>query len=127
MIVLLLLAQIATPVPEATPPVDEDIVVVGRRLSGWKGKARDTFGIKSCRTTQSTGDPEIDRIGCRVLIDCLSANKRDMFAASKAAGRDPEKRRLAMAPVNARLSACFKERRESLVAELVAQRRGKGG
>jgi hypothetical protein len=119
MLVALLLMQSATPAPA---PVDDEIVVIGERLKGWTGKVSETIGIRSCRTTKSTGDQEIDAIGCRVLTDCFLPMRRKMVTAAKQAGRDPEKRKAAMAPINAEMSVCFKERRTALVAELLDRR-----
>jgi hypothetical protein len=118
MMLALLLAQSA---PLPAPPED-DIVVIGEKLKGWSGKVSETIGIRSCRTTKSTGDKEIDAIGCRVLTDCFVPMKPRMIAAAKAAGRDVEKRKAAQAPLNAELTVCFKERRTALIAELLDRR-----
>jgi hypothetical protein len=103
-------------------PAEDDIIVIGNKLNGWKGKVSDTIGIRRCRTTQSTGDKEIDAIGCRVLTDCFVPMKPRMIAAAKAAGRDKEKRGAALAPLNAEMTKCFKERRTALITELLDRR-----
>jgi hypothetical protein len=122
----LLLAQAAIPIPQTVPAPQDEIVVVGQRLGTWRGKVSDTLGIKRCKTTKSTGDAEIDRIGCQVLTDCLTIMKPKIIAVAKSVGRNTEKRRAAMTPVNEELAACFKDRRESLITELVAVRSGRG-
>jgi hypothetical protein len=118
MVFALLLAQAAPP----PAPGADDIVVIGEKLKGWKGRVSDTIGIHSCRTTQSTGDKEIDTIGCRVLTDCFVPMKPQMIAAARAAGRDAEKRKAAQAPLNAEMTACFKERRTALIEDLLDRR-----
>jgi hypothetical protein len=129
MMTFALLLALVAPSPVATP-VEDDIVVIGNKLNGWTGKVSDTIGIRRCRTTQSTGDKEIDAIGCRVLTDCFVPLKPRMIAAAKAAGRDQEKRRAALAPLNAEMKECFKERRTTLIVELLDRRaieRSEGG
>jgi hypothetical protein len=121
MLALLLAQAAAAPAPVATP-AEDDIVVIGNKLKGWAGKVSETIGIRSCRTTKSTGDKEVDAIGCRVLTDCFVPMKPRMIAAAKAAGRDAEKRKSAQAPLNAELTICFKERRTALITELLDRR-----
>jgi hypothetical protein len=125
MMLALLLAQAALAPSPLVSPAEDEITVTGNRLNGWAGKVSDTFGIRNCRTTKSTGDKEIDAIGCRVLTDCFLPMKPRMIGAAKAAGRDAEKRKAAQAPLNAELTECFKERRTALIIELLDRRAAK--
>ena len=117
---VLFLASAVIPAP--APPAEEEIVVIADRLKGWSGKVRDTLGIRSCRTTRSTGDKEIDAIGCRVLTDCFLPMKKRLIAAVKAAGRDAERRKAAMEPLNAEIATCANERRMKLISDLLDRR-----
>ncbi len=125
MAMALLFAQAAPLAPEADPSTAEEIVVIGRRLQGWSGKWRDTVGIKSCRTIKSTGDAEIDRIGCRALSDCMAGRKPAMVAAARSAGHDKAARTAALAPIHAEVGACLKDRRNTMIAELATRRAGR--
>ena len=121
---LLLLAQAAPP-PAAPSPDADEVVVIANRLRGWSGTYRDTLGIKTCRTKTSTGDAEIDRIGCSALLACFAPARTKLEAATKAAGRDKAARAAAVEPINREMTACFKERRTTMIAELVAARRAR--
>ncbi|WP_397603240.1 hypothetical protein [Sphingorhabdus sp.] len=125
MTIALLLVQTALPPSPLVAPAEDDIVVIGNKLKVWNGKGGVTFGIRRCRTTKSTGDKEIDNIGCRVMIDCLLPMKPRIIGAAKAAGRDAEKRKAAQAPLNAELTACVNARRAALINELLDRRAAK--
>jgi hypothetical protein len=125
MTLALLLVQAAPAPSPLAAAAEDDIVVIGNRLNGWDGKISYTFGIRNCRTTKSTGDKEIDTIGCRVLADCFLPMKQRIIGAAKAAGRDAEKRKAAQAPLNAELTACVNARRAALINELLDRRAAK--
>lgn len=124
MIWLALLMTQAVPAPAVEPEPETEVVVVGERLKRWKGRLSDTIGIRSCKTVQSTGDAEIDRIGCRALGDCYVPLKPRIVVATRDAGRDEEARKAALAPIYAEAGTCVKARRTTLIAEFVAARRG---
>lgn len=69
--ILLALALVQPEVQPAPPPVDQDIVVLGRRLKGVRFKGGvDRNGQVLCRLTRSSGDAEIDAIPCRAVHEC---------------------------------------------------------
>lgn len=107
----------------ATPPADaaDDIVVIGRRLHKWRGRIATTIGITTCKTLVSTGDAEIDDIGCKALKTCWGpARPRVEAARDKHLSEDT--RRQMLAAVTADLTACVKTTRDMLVAELADRR-----
>ncbi len=69
---LLALAVQTTPTPDAGTPEEREIVVIGRQLRDWRGTWRLRNGQVACRTIRSTGDAEIDRIGCQAMIICIA-------------------------------------------------------
>lgn len=67
MIALLLLAQVATPVPES------DIVVLGRRLeTASVTVGKDARGRFTCAADQSTGNLDLDARLCRTAAKCVA-------------------------------------------------------
>lgn len=120
MFAALLLATAPTAAPAA--PADE-IVVIGERLKAWRGKFGTKKGVASCRTTKSTGDKEIDAIGCSALSACIAPHVAQMQAiADMKLPKAERNRRLtdAMQPVG----ACVVEKRSDAIAELAARRAG---
>jgi len=107
-------------------PVPEDVVVVGRRLARWKGRITTTLGVTDCRTTRSTGDRELDAVGCRALTGCWSEH-RPRYEAARDKGLATDPRARMRAEAEAGLTACLKDRRDALVAQLVARRTAGGG
>jgi hypothetical protein len=109
---LLALARAGTP---ELPPANE-VTVVGQRLKHWRGKVSTTIGITTCRTEVSTGDKEIDAIGCGALKGCWGEYRPAYAAAIKAKQRNEAER------IEHMLGQCLKTRRDALVAEFVERR-----
>jgi ferredoxin len=106
----------------ASPPesLEEEIVVVGRKLVDWRGQATFMNKRPRCKTIKSTGDAAIDRIGCDAMTYCI-VNTRDAFAIrdkgkDKAAASDsPEWRRV--------MGECVRDQRQVRLRAHVAKRR----
>ena len=116
---LLALALQATPSPAAP---SEDVVVIGERLKTWRGRIGDTSRTPlRCRTTKSTGDRDIDRIGCDTMVACFS-RMRERMAAIGDCRRAKAERESLRASVERDLGVCFDERHDTLIAELAERR-----
>lgn len=103
------------------PDVADEVIVVGRRLKNWRGKASVNGSKASCKTTVSTGDQEIDAIGCQALEVCLPP-LQGRVDASNAKGIKSAVRKKMVAALNNDLAECVRERRDVLVADLVDRR-----
>jgi len=115
----LALAQAVT-APAAAPP-EQDIVVIGRKLAAWRGKITTTPLGTRCVTRKSTGDREIDQVGCTAMERCWPAALPRMKAAHAKGVAEEERVRL-QEQINADFAACAKPQREALVEELRARR-----
>lgn len=119
-----LAALLLATVPAAVPAAQADeIVVIGERLKAWRGKFGTKDGVASCRTTKSTGDREIDAIGCNALVACITPHASQMQAiADMKLPKAERNRRLndAMQPVG----PCLVEKRGDAIANLAARRAG---
>ena len=111
-------AQVATAAPQDAA---DEIVVVGKRLKSWRGKATIKGSKASCKTSVSTGDKEIDLIGCQALEVCLPPFQTRVDA-SAAKGISSAVRKEMVAALNRDLADCVRERRSVLVADLVDRR-----
>ena len=99
----------------------KEIVVVGDRLKSWKGKFAVRGSRSTCKTTVSTGDAEIDAIGCQAMATCLPPMQTRIMA-SDAKGIEPDARKKIKEALGRELARCSQDRRDMLVAALVDRR-----
>lgn len=119
----LALVQVAAPPPAAAPA--DDIVVIGRRLQNWRGIVTTTFGITTCTTQISTGDKDIDAIGCTAFKTCWApARARYNAATDKKLAADDRKTRTDA--VLADIKACVVATRAPLIDALHDRRAAAG-
>lgn len=118
---LLALAVQTAPAVETGTPEEREIVVIGRQLRNWRGTWRLRGGKVACKTVTSTGDAEIDRIGCQAMISCI-APKVATITAITAETKDK-------ATVQARINqviqgqmTCFETERNQGIDTLAAAR-----
>ena len=102
LIALALMAQ----APAPTVSEQDEIVVMARKLDKLKirfggGLKNGVIAVKSCKVKQSSGDPEVDLIGCNAVNDCAAQ------AISK----------------NSVFNKCVKARADLLASELLDRRR----
>jgi len=115
----LTLALTAQTVPD--PETGQEIVVIGQKLKAWRAKV--DFGKKgaTCKIKQSTGDAEIDRIGCTAMEQCWP-DFMPGFEATRAKGISAADRAAKTAALNQALGTCVMAKRETLVAALADKR-----
>ena len=127
MMIALLLAQAVAPASVAPPP-DEDIVVIARKLDAWRGVIRtNPFGTK-CVTKQSTGDRDIDAIGCTAMERCWPDTLPRLRAAHAKGVVTADRERLEV-EIQRDFDACAKPQRAALLEGLQTRRmaaRGQG-
>lgn len=108
--------------PEAAEPApDSDIVVLGQKLRNWKGTWRSRKGAVSCRTTKSSGDPEVDAVSCEGLIACLSPDAARIEVLMHGKGKRAE-RQSALNELLAGKKACLDDRHKRGIAALADRR-----
>ena len=117
MLAALLLLQ-AAPAPAA-----DEVVVIGERLEkNWAAKFRSGAKGMQCKVTRSTGDAEIDRIGC-VAMEACTPIFQSRTAATDQRGIRPEVKKMMQTSLNAEFTNCVKRERTAGIAALVAQRK----
>ena len=122
MILLAPLAMQALQIAAPAQPPSADVVVIGQRLKTWKGKVGDAARSPvRCRTVKSTGDRDVDAIGCRTMVECFSKMRGRITALGDR--RQPKAaREMLRASVERDIGACVDERHDALVAELAEHR-----
>ncbi|WP_010543332.1 hypothetical protein [Sphingomonas elodea] len=106
----------ATPV---NPAAQEEIVVIGRKLRDWRGKLDLSARGTRCLTKRSTGDREVDQIGCDAMMICVPKFEAELKAALNQS-KDKASRERANADVSRRITLCFQtehDRRSAALAE----------
>ena len=72
---LLVAAQAATapaPTPrEVDPKVAAQVPIIAGKLEQWQGAWGAAGGKLACKTVKSSGDEEIDALGCASMIACV--------------------------------------------------------
>lgn len=103
---------------QAAPAVD-DGAAIGARLQNWRGSLSDG----TCKTRKSTGDPQIDRIGCAAMERCVPQFESRYAGAQDRAIR-PEVKKVMLAALNGELAKCVESERKTGIAALIAKRQG---
>ena len=110
----LLMLQAAAPAPAT-----DAVTVIGQRLHDWRG----TYKNGACTVRKSSGDAEIDRIGCTAMERCFP-----QFESRFQGTQDREVRRevkkVMIAALNADLTKCVESERKAGIAALAARRQG---
>ena len=124
----LLLNQAATATPIDTGTDDPGIVVMARKSGRWRGSWWTENGQATCKTQVSSGDAEIDAIGCTNLLICGPLYSEEMVAllrARQAAGtiRTGEEARRAALPAMEKIERCMDAKWRPALRELRQRRR----
>jgi hypothetical protein len=115
----------AAPETVAAPAAAEpsEIVVIAERLKEWRGTWGSKKGVLACRTTRSTGDAEIDAVGCQSLVAC-AAPMVPTFTAIAAAKLSKAERTRRMNAASQAMIPCLAETRQVGIAALADRRAG---
>ncbi len=111
--------------PAAEPPAGDEIVVMANKLRDWRSTWRVSDGAVKCKTKRSTGDREIDAIGCGAMVTCMTPLVPQWQAIEDADLPKAElEARLNGLLQSANVADCFSNAREQSIAALVTARRG---
>lgn len=118
--------MLAPPQPAAdtarSAAVQDEIVVIARKLKEWQGDVRLKKGVAKCRTIKSTKDAVMDKIACDAAIQCTTPElEADYAALDDAEIPEAERARLAE-EFNRKASECAEAAADVRVAELAEQR-----
>ena len=121
MILLLALAmQIAS---DPVTARQDEIVVIGQKQKNWRGNLKHKKGVPFCKTTRSTGDKEIDKIGCDAMIICFPIHVSSLMKLAKQYKKKSEFNAAAK-PIYAEIGNCVFKNRDQGISELADKRLG---
>ena len=121
MILLLALAmQIAS---DPVTARQDEIVVIGQKQRNWRGNLKHKKGVPFCKTTRSTGDKEIDKIGCDAMIICFPIHGSSLMKLAKQYKKKSEFNAAAK-PIYAEMGNCVFKNRNQGISELADKRLG---
>lgn len=117
MLAALLLVQVPV-----LSPQEQEVVVIGNRLKAFRGHWRSNGSRSACEVQRSSGDREVDAIGCAVITDCSRAVEPRIVAIARDRALNAAGRRAAMTPINAELGRCMQTRHDAAVTALADRR-----
>jgi hypothetical protein len=131
---LLLVAAQATVAPAPTsrpidtskvdPKVAAQVPIIAGKLEQWQGAWGAAGGKLACKTVKSSGDEEIDALGCASMIACVKPEYTALKTIADGPGTADEKKQKIGAKL-ATLQPCLRAHRGQGIAEL-ALKRGRG-
>jgi hypothetical protein len=110
----------------ASDPVtarQDEIVVIGQKQKNWRGNLKHKKGVPFCKTTRSTGDKEIDKIGCDAMIICFPIHGSSLMKLAKQYKKKSEFSAAAK-PIYAEMGNCVFKNRDQGISELADKRLG---
>ena len=125
--ILLLAAQATAPAAaprEIDPKVAAQVPVIAGKLEQWRGAWGAAGGKLACKTVRTSGDEEIDALGCASMIACVKPEYAALKTIADGKATVEEKKRQIGAKLAA-LQPCMKAHRGQGIAEL-ALKRGRG-
>ena len=117
---LSLLIGVAT-ATTALPTPNDEIVVMGHKLDRWSGKFEIRGARRKCSTKTSSGDPEIDAVGCQAFLTCADQYQPETDASDER-GIDPSTRRARKEALIAHMRDCIADQRVVLLTQLNERR-----
>ncbi|MEQ1724472.1 MAG: hypothetical protein ABL882_00915 [Sphingopyxis sp.] len=119
---LALIGAQAEATPSVEPESDADIVVLARRLDSWRGRARERNGELECQIIRSSGDRDVDQIGCNAMTICITQLRPTL--ALHGSERNRTRRRALQIAANQALSNCVRSQRQTQLEALGDRRAG---
>ena len=121
---LTLLGAPASAVPAVQDEaLGKEIVVIGNKLGTWRGPWRTKKGVVGCKTRKSSGDREVDAIGCESLIACVTPQVPTIQAIADSDFPKAEKNRRMTEAAQA-VGPCLASAREAGIRALAQRRTG---
>lgn len=118
---ILLIGALLVAQASGGPGVAAEAVVITGKLKKWTARYEVRGASSVCRTKTSSGDGEVDAIGCAAFNRCL-APLQSRIDASDAKAVPNRERKAMKSAIKADLSSCTTRTRDQLVAELAERR-----
>lgn len=125
---LVILAQVGAPAGVDTSKVDPKVAAevpkITEKLRNWRGTWAAVDGKLACKTVKTSGDEDVDKIGCFATLTCVKPAYPELKAIADAKATDEQKKIKMRAKLDS-LQPCMSRHRGQGIAEL-ALKRGKG-
>lgn len=107
--------------PALQPQASNDVVVMAEKLKNWRASVRERKGRMICTTKTSTGDRELDAIGCNAMATCLTQLRPRLNATLEKRLAEAERKSL-RAAADRELFTCVTSNRDAGSAALAERR-----
>lgn len=112
--------------PVAEPSAENEIEVIGNKLRDWSSSFKLRRGAVDCKTKRSTGDKDIDAIGCNAIVRCMTPFSGEWQTINDSQGSKAEKSQQLAAIFKANaVNDCIVQNRNDGIAALAGGRRNK--
>ena len=101
--------------------VRNEVVVLGAKLANWKATVQSKRGRVACITQTSSGDRDVDAIGCTAMTSCIDRSLPTLLASGDKKRPRAERKALNAAAAN-QIKDCTMARRDALLAALAERR-----
>ncbi|MGQ3099989.1 MAG: hypothetical protein ACT6Q5_00970 [Sphingopyxis solisilvae] len=103
--------------------LEDDIVVIARKMTEWRGSVKWNGDMVTCKTTKSTKNAMVDKLGCDAMIFCTTPDVRAEVDSLKDRKISKAERARRGDLVGLQVNECAEERAHILVAAWLEQRR----
>lgn len=114
-------AQAAGQPREVPPAVAKQVPIIAGKLRNWRGVWGAVDGKLACKTVKSTGDKDIDKIGCNALVACIKPHYKQLKTIADSKASEADKKRRISAKLKT-LDPCLHEHRGNGIAALAVAR-----
>jgi hypothetical protein len=118
---LLLALALQAAAAESAPQEEQEILVIAQKLKNWRGVWKPNKDNYTCKTKRSTGDKEIDQIGCDAMLVCARKYGPELQAISDSSKNKKEFAERSK-PISDEFGRCTFDAREKGVAALADRR-----
>jgi hypothetical protein len=105
------------------PKVAAQVPKIAAKLQQWRGGWGAVGDKLACKTVKSSGDEEIDAIGCYATLSCVKPAYPELKAIADGKGTEDEKKAKMRAKLDG-LQTCMKQYRGQGIAALALKRGG---
>jgi hypothetical protein len=109
------------PVQDRSGEIERAVRAMNDRLGGWGATIDNSGRLETCKTTSSSGDAELDAIGCRAMSDCAIKMQAIAARLDDPSVSDADKQKLARDSSGA-VTTCVMDRRSELLTGLALTR-----
>ena len=105
------------------PKVAAQVQPIADKLAQWRGTWAAVGGKLACKTVKSSGDEEVDKIGCFATLSCVKPIYPELKAIADGKATEADKK----ARISAKLggqATCLKQHRGQGIAALALKRGG---